>query len=59
LSQDHGNLVAVTRQHLVDRVVGDLDEQWCSPRTPVSPMYIDGRIRTASKPFKTPILLAS
>ena len=24
--------------------------KWCSPRTPTSPMYIDGRIRTCSSP---------
>src|SRR5690606_33872448 len=27
--------------------------RWCKPRTPVEPMYMPGRLRTASKPSST------
>src|SRR6202034_1881891 len=33
--------------------------RWCSPRSPVEPMYIPGRLRTASRPSKTVIERAS
>jgi hypothetical protein len=33
--------------------------RWCRPFMPVSPMYIAGRVRTASRPSRTLIELAS
>src|SRR6195952_4026936 len=33
--------------------------RWCRPRSPVEPMYIPGRLRTASRPSKTLIEIAS
>src|SRR5881227_2556309 len=33
--------------------------RWCSPRSPVEPMYIPGRLRTASRPSSTVIADAS
>src|SRR3982750_887604 len=33
--------------------------RWCSPRSPVEPMYMPGRLRTASRPSRTWIALAS
>src|SRR5665647_1750593 len=33
--------------------------RWCRPRSPVEPMYILGRLRTASRPSRTVIALAS
>ena len=32
--------------------------RWCSPGSPVEPMYIAGRLRTASRPSSTLILSA-
>ncbi len=32
---------------------------WCRPRSPVEPMYMPGRLRTASRPSRTVIALAS
>ena len=29
--------------------------RWCSPRSPVEPMYMPGRLRTASRPSRTVI----
>ena len=54
------DLVAVTGKRLVDRVVDDLEHQWCKPvPSLVSPIYIPGRLRTASSPLRTLMLLAS
>ncbi len=33
--------------------------RWCSPRSPVEPMYMPGRLRTASSPSRTVIAWAS
>ncbi len=33
--------------------------RWCRPRVPTSPMYIAGRLRTASRPSSTWMLVAS
>ena len=33
--------------------------RWCRPRTPVEPMYMPGRLRTASRPSRTWIAEAS
>ena len=33
--------------------------RWCRPRAPVEPMYMPGRLRTASSPSSTVIALAS
>src|SRR5207244_13196472 len=33
--------------------------RWCNPRGPVEPMYIPGRLRTASNPSRTVMSLAS
>src|SRR3954454_10023445 len=33
--------------------------RWCRPRSPVDPMYMPGRLRTASRPSRTWIALAS
>ena len=32
--------------------------RWCRPRAPVEPMYIPGRLRTASSPSRTVMFLA-
>ena len=32
--------------------------RWCNPFSPISPMYMAGRLRTASSPSRTVILLA-
>ncbi len=33
--------------------------RWCRPRTPVDPMYMPGRFRTASSPSRTVMSCAS
>lgn len=33
--------------------------RWCRPRSPVEPMYMPGRLRTASRPSSTWMALAS
>ena len=33
--------------------------RWCRPRTPVEPMYMPGRLRTASRPSRTVMSWAS
>ena len=50
---------AVTGEVLVDRVVDDLVRPGGAGRVPssVSPMYMPGRLRTPSSPFRTPIEL--
>ena len=40
----------VTGGGLVDRVVDQLPDRWCRPSAPVPPMYMPGRLRTASRP---------
>ena len=32
---------------------------WCRPRSPVEPMYMPGRLRTASRPSRTVMSEAS
>jgi hypothetical protein len=45
------DLVAMTGQRLVDRVVDNLEDQVMKPvPSEVSPIYIPGRLRTASSP---------
>ena len=50
--------VAEAGQRLVDRVVDHLVDEVVQPGTPVEPMYIAGRWRTASSPSRTLILSA-
>ena len=40
-------------QRLIDSVVDDLPTQCINPRESVDPMYMPGRLRTASKPSRT------
>ena len=57
--RDH-HAIAVTGQRLIDRVVDHLKNHVVQTApSSVSPMYIPGRFRTASRPFKTLILLES
>jgi hypothetical protein len=47
------DLVAAPRHGLVDGVVDDLPDQVVQPPQPVEPMYMPGRLRTASRPSRT------
>jgi len=47
------NLGRETRQRFVHRVVDNFIHQMVQPRSPVDPMYIAGRLRTASIPPST------
>ena len=53
------DLGAVTREGLVDGVVHDLVDQMMQTHDPVEPMYIPGRLRTASRPSSTVMSWAS
>ena len=52
------DLVAEPGQRFVDRVVDDLVDEMMQPGGPVDPMYMAGRLRTASRPSRTLILSA-
>jgi hypothetical protein len=52
------DLIAEAGQRLVDRVVDDFVDEVVQSRRPVEPMYIAGRLRTASRPSRTLILSA-
>ena len=52
------DLIAVAGERLVDRVVDDLVDEVMQAGAPVEPMYIAGRLRTASSPSRTLILSA-
>jgi hypothetical protein len=52
------DLIAEAGQRLVDGVVDDLVDEMVQPGTPVEPMYMAGRLRTASRPSRTLILSA-
>jgi hypothetical protein len=52
------DLIAEARERLVDRVVDDLVDQVMQAGAPVEPMYMAGRLRTASRPSRTLILSA-
>ena len=51
--------VAVPGERLVDRVVDDLLHQVVQAALLVEPMYMPGRLRTASRPSRTVIERAS
>ena len=54
VSQDGDlDVVAVAGQGLVDGVVDDLVDEVVQARSPVEPMYMPGRLRTASSPSRT------
>ncbi len=46
------DLVAIAGEMFVDRVVQHLEDAVMQPRSSGSPMYMPGRLRTASKPFQ-------
>jgi hypothetical protein len=46
-------VVAVARERLVDRVVDDLIDEVVQARALVEPIYMPGRLRTASRPSST------
>jgi hypothetical protein len=53
-------VVAEAGQRLVDRVVDHLEDHVVQPEpSSVSPMYMPGRFRTASRPLSTLMLPAS
>ena len=51
--EDHLDVVADAGQGLVDRVVDDLPEAVHEAPLSVEPMYMPGRLRTASSPSRT------
>ena len=52
------DLGRVSGERFVDRVVDDLVDEVMQPCGPVEPMYMAGRLRTASSPSSTLILSA-
>ena len=57
--QDNINLVTKPCSSLINSIVNQLHRRCVSPSLPVPPMYIPGRLRTASKPSKVWIASAS
>ncbi len=47
------DLVGKSSERFVDRVVNHFVDQVCNPSSPVEPMYMAGRLRTASMPPRT------
>jgi hypothetical protein len=45
--------VAKTCERFVDRIIYDFINDMMRPNSPVDPMYIAGRLRTASRPSRT------
>ena len=56
--ENHVDVRAVPGQRLVDGVVDDLEHEVVEAVAAVSPMYIAGRLRTASSPSRTLMSLA-
>ena len=52
------DLIAEAGERFVDRVVDDFVNEMVQPGRPVEPIYIAGRLRTASRPSRTLILSA-
>ncbi len=52
--QGHHDPVAVARPAPRRRALSTISQtRWCRPRSPVEPMYMPGRLRTASRPSRT------
>lgn len=49
----HFDVRTISGQGFVDTVIDDFVDQMMKPRVDVLPMYIPGRLRTASKPSNT------
>jgi len=50
---------AIARQRFVDGIIDDFVDEVMQAISPVEPMYIAGRKRTASRPSSTLILVES